>query len=170
MKDKQLTGSSLAQKLVHQQLKATASSSAQPLQLLSFIPDYFCSLCSLMLQEKGERKALESVKKRKTAAATQMLGDGGCPWPKGWRMQCGVTPEGCTGNRRNPSRFASKAPSHLHQPHALGAGQTQRDATLLRTSKPPWDCCTAPGQDMEAHGPWQPHAPAKLMPAADWRL
>lgn len=28
---------------------------------------------------------MEGIKKQKTAAAMQALGDSGCPWPKGWR-------------------------------------------------------------------------------------
>lgn len=68
----QLGVSLLAQHIAHQQLKATASFSIQPLQLLPFISDCFCPMHSLFLQEKeGERKPLEIIWKQKTAPATR---------------------------------------------------------------------------------------------------
>lgn len=141
------------------QLRATASSSIQPLQLLPFTQNISAPCLHFFLGEKRRKKSFgghqetqgsgscTDIRGQQVRLATGMegCGDG--------EMQGGERPEGCTDNWRKPASFASKAPSHSYQPHALGVGQTQTPQSHGRTSpklqagcRSPWTTAS-PGAD-----------------------
>lgn len=132
-------------------LRAMASASIHPLQLLPFTQNISAPCLHFFLGEKRRKTSFGGP--QETQDSSNYTDDRGqqVPLAKGMEeggdggMQSGERPGGRTDNQRKPVSFASKAPSHPYQPHAPGAGQAQTPQSNPRTSPKLWAGCGAHG-------------------------